>query len=304
MRQRDLVGYGLDQPAPQWPNGARLAVSINVNYEEGAELTIENGDPHNERIGEVTSIVPAGVRDLGMEELFAYGMRAGLPRFLDALDRHELPATFLMCGRDVERTPQLARACIARGHEPAVHGWRWTAHVGYDNPKVERADIVKTRDVIEAATGVRPLGFMRRGSQSLHTRALLAELGFLYDSNGWDDDLPYWDTSPSRPILVVPYALDTNDMKFYHPNGFAGAREFLDYLNCALDLLLAEAERGRTRLLNIGLHLRICGRPARFWAIERLFERLAELGDRIWLARRREIAEFWVGRFPAPAGAK
>jgi hypothetical protein len=138
--------------------------------------------------------------------------------------------------------------------------------------------------------------------ESLRTGATtIIDLGFLYDSNGWDDDLPYWDaTSGARPILVVPYALDTNDMKFYHPNGFVGGREFLDYLNCALDVLLSEAERGRTRLLNVGLHLRICGRPARFWAVERFFERLQQDAGRIWIARRRDIAEHWLRLFPPP----
>lgn len=300
MRVRDLTGYGLDQPAPLWPNGARVAVAININYEEGAEFSVENGDATAERFGEVTSVVPAGYRDLGMEELFSYGTRAGLARFLDALDRRQLPVTFMMCGRAVERTPELARACIERGHEPIVHGWRWQTHVEFDDAASERADIIKTRDLIEQVTGTRPVGFMCRGSQSAHTRRLLCELGFLYDSNGWDDDLPYWDlTSGPAPILVVPYAIDTNDMKFYHPNGFAGSREFLDYLNCALDVLLEEGGRGQTRLLGVGFHLRICGRPARFWAVERFFERLKSEGDRIWIAQRRDIAAHWARECPA-----
>jgi len=298
-RVRDLIGYGLSRPGHVWPNGARLAASININYEEGAEYTVENGDPYNEKIGEVTSVVPEGRRDLGMEELFAYGTRAGLPRFLDCLDRHGFPATFLMCGRAIERTPNLARACIERGHEPVVHGWRWRTHVDYDDPVKEKAEIDKTRDVIRQVTGVEPVGFVCRGSQSLYTRRILSELGFLYDSNGWDDDLPYWHFDPqARPILVVPYALDTNDMKFYHPNGFAGPREFLDYLNSALDVLIGEAEAGKSSLLNIGLHLRICGRPGRFWAVEHFFQRLHNERDRIWIARRRDIAESWMKAFP------
>lgn len=301
MRTRDLHGYGLNQPSIVWPNGARLSVTININYEEGAEFTVENGDPANERFGEVTSVVPPGKRDLGMEELFAYGMRAGLARFLDALDRYGFPATFLMCGRAVERTPVLARACIDRGHEPVVHGWRWKTHVDFDDAENERDEIERTRREITRHTGIEPVGFMCRGSQSPNTRRLLSELGFLYDSNGWDDDLPYWDVEAGpRPILVVPYALDTNDMKFYHPNGFAGPREFLDYLNCALDVLLRETENGHARLLNIGLHLRICGRPGRFWAVEQFFQRLHAEAGRVWIARRREVARHWMSHFPIP----
>jgi hypothetical protein len=139
---------------------------------------------------------------------------------------------------------------------------------------------------------------MCRGSQSLYTRKILQELGFLYDSNGWDDDLPYWySDSETKPILIVPYALDTNDMKFYHPNGFGSPREFIDYLNSALDVLLSEADRGKTGLMNIGLHLRICGRPGRFWAIDQFFKRLHSERNRIWVARRRDIAENWARTF-------
>ena len=302
-RERDLRGYGFTPPDVIWPNGARLAVSVNVNYEEGAEFTAENGDAINERFGEISSVVPTGCRDLGMEELFAYGLRAGLPRFLDGLERHRTPATFLFCGRAVERTPEFAKAIVGRGHEPMVHGWRWAHHATFDDPEVERAEIIRTRDLIESVTGVRPLGFMCRGSQGPWTRTLINELGFLYDSNGWDDDLPYWDRqSGDKPMLVLPYALDTNDMKFYHPNGFTTGKEFLDYVLCALETLLDEAERGSTKLLNIGLHLRIAGRPARWWAVERLLAKLNTLGDRIWLARRCDIARHWIAHAPYSVG--
>ena len=301
-RIRDLLGYGFDAPRITWPNGARLAVSVVVNFEEGAELSVGDGDSRNETFGEVASIVPPGRRDLPLEEVFAYGMRAGLPRFLDALDRHHVPATFMMCGRAVERSPEFAHAAIARGHEPAVHGWRWTPHFDFTDPEAERAEIRRTRDVIEAVTGTRPVGFMCRSGQSEWTRRLLVEEGFLYDSNGFDDDLPYWDRSAgARPILVVPYAFDSNDMKFYHPTGFRTGDDFLGYLRRALEVLLAEAARGHTRVLNVGLHLRITGRPARFWAVEQFLGELKRLGDGIWLARRREIAAHWAAACPADA---
>ena len=299
-RERDLKGYGFDQPKVIWPNGARLAVSLNLNFEEGAELAVGDGDARNEQFGEVQSIVPPGRRDLTLEEVFGYGMRAGLPRFLAAFERHRAKATIMMCGRAVERSPEFARACVAAGHEPALHGWRWTSHVEFDDPAIERAEIRRGRDAIERVVGARPVGFMCRSSQSAHTRRLLAEEGFLYDSNALDDDLPYWDrASGPRPILILPYAFDTNDMKFYHPTGFRTPDEFLGYLRRALEVLLAESEAGATRMLNVGLHLRIAGRPARFWAVERFLADLGDLGSRVWVAKRADIARHWIGASPA-----
>lgn len=301
-RPRDLLGYGLDKPKIRWPNGARLAVSLNMNFEEGAELCVGDGDARNETFGEVQSVVPSGRRDMMLEDVFGYGMRAGVGRLLGALERHKTPMTYMMCARAVERSPEFARACLARGDEPALHGWRWTSHVDFDDPEIERAEIRRGRDAIAKATGVAPVGFMCRSTQSRFTRGLLAEEGFLYDSNALDDDLPYWHRQAGlRPILVVPYAFDTNDMKFYQPTGFRTGDEFLGYLRRALEVLLVEAEQGETRLLNVGLHLRIIGRPARFWALARFLEDLSALGDRIWVARRAEIARHWIAHFPAHA---
>jgi peptidoglycan/xylan/chitin deacetylase (PgdA/CDA1 family) len=287
---RDLVGYGGRWPDFRWPNGARLAVSVAVNFEEGAEWQVGDGDPVSERMGEVLSVVEPGRRDMGQEQIFAYGMRAGLWRMLDALERHRLVSTFLFCGRAVERAPALARAATDRGHEAAVHGWRWRPHADYETEAAEAADLDRTIAVIEAACGQRPVGFFCRGAESLATRKLLIERGFLYTSNAFDDDLPYWDRSGARPLVVLPYALDSNDMKFFHPNGFVRADEMVAYVDDALETLLAEAERGLTRVLNIGFHLRIVGRPGRFQAFEKILARLASLGDRIHVARRDEIA--------------
>ena len=290
---RDRVGRGGREPDFRWPNGARLAGSVVVNFEEGAEWQVGDGDPVSERMGEVVSVVEPGVRDIGQEQIFAYGMRAGLWRMLDALDRHRIPASFFMCGRAVERVPAIAQAVVARGHEPAVHGWRWRPHAAYRSMEEEARDLDRCITVIEAACGARPVGFFCRGSESAWTRALLAERGFLYTSNALDDDLPYRDAAhPS--LVVLPYALDTNDMKFFHPNGFVRASEMVDYVADALQTLLAEAERGAPRLLNIGWHLRIAGRPARFTAFESVLSRLAALGDRVWVARRDAIAQAWV----------
>ena len=291
MGGRDLVGYGGCWPKFTWPNGGRLAASIVINFEEGAEMQVGDGDPASESIGEVVSVVEPGTRDLGQEQIFAYGMRAGLWRLLEALDDATLPATVFFCGRSVERVPDIARAIVSRGHEPAVHGWRWRPHAEYPTQEGEAADLDRCVTVIETATGVRPVGFFCRGSESAWTRALLAERGFLYTSNGFDDDLPYRDPGG---LLVVPYALDTNDMKFFHPNGFVRAREMVEYVEDALGTLLAEARRGRPRLLNVGFHLRIIGRPARFPAFRGVLEALGSRRDEVWIARRADIARAFL----------
>jgi peptidoglycan/xylan/chitin deacetylase (PgdA/CDA1 family) len=289
---RDLIGYGGRWPDITWPNGARLAVSVVMNFEEGAEMQVGDGDPSSERIGEVMSVVDPGARDMGQEQIFAYGMRAGLWRVLDALDETAVPATVFFCGRAVERAPALARALVARGHEPAVHGWRWRPHTDYRSREEEAADLDRCLAVIEEATDMRPVGFFCRGSESVWTRSLLAERGFLYTSNALDDDLPYRD--PDGPLVVVPYALDTNDMKFFHPNGFVRACEMVGYVGDALDTLLAEARLGRPRLLNIGFHLRIVGRPARFPAFRGVLDLLAARREEIWTARRADIARAFL----------
>ncbi len=302
--KRDLAGYGGRPPAVKWPGGARLAVSVVVNFEEGAESSLEAGDATAERIGEVTTIIPPGVRDIGQEQQFAYGMRAGIWRMLDVLERHQIKTTFMMCGYAVERSPGIAHRVVAAGHEPAIHGWRWRPHSDFTDRETERASLVQCLDVIESITKFRPVGFFCRGSQSDFTRDLLIDLGFTYDSNALDDDLPYWAESPSgRKILAVPYALDTNDMKFHHPNGFVTSEEFVAYVKAAIDALLDEGERGFPKMLTIGFHLRIVGRPARIGAFNQILEHLKRKGDAVWIARRCDIAAFWRAQFPDHEGA-
>ena len=293
-RPRNLLGYAGSRPDIVWPNGARVAVSLVVNFEEGAELAIGDGDADNEKVGEVVNVVPPGRRDFGQEDIFAYGMRAGLWRFLDAFERHGRHATFFMCGRAVQRLPELARAVVENGHEPACHGWLWRPHADYTDTAAERADLERCIATTLAVTGKRPLGFFCRGSQSLMTRTLLSELGFLYDSNALDDDVPYFDQTPSGPLLIVPYAFDSNDMKFFHPNGFVEPESFVRYVGAALDVLVEEGSRGKTSLLNIGLHLRICGRPARFAAVSGILKALDQWGDQVFVARRVDIARHWL----------
>lgn len=297
---RDLTGYGRSRPDIVWPNGARVAISLTLNFEEGAELAVEQGDSETERFSEAPSVQPPGVRDLVQEQVFDYGMRVGLWRFLDALDHFRMPASLQICGRAVERVPELARAAVEAGHEPIVHGWRWLPHCLYQDRETEKGDIVRTRDVIERATGVKPVGFFGRGSQSPWTRDLLAELGFLYDSNALNDELPYWDRQAGggRGILVLPYCFDTNDMRYWYPNGFIRPDDFSAYAMAGVEQLVREAERGRSSMLTIGLHLRISGRPARFMAVEQILARLAELRGKVWIATRGDIARFFASSSP------
>ncbi|MBF9050422.1 polysaccharide deacetylase family protein [Roseobacter sp. HKCCD9010] len=293
---RDLIGYGGAWPDLTWPGGHKLAVSVVVNVEEGAEQQVLDGDPISERIGEVLSVVPEGKPDPGQAQIFAYGTRAGAWRMADALRRHRVPATLFACGRAAERVGPVLRMLARDGHETACHGWLWRPHADYDSPEAEAVDLDRADVAIAAATGDVPRGFFCRGAESPWTRSLLAERGYLYTSNGFDDDLPYRDGSG---LIVVPYALDANDMKFFHPNGFVRASDMVDYVTDALDVLEAEAARGMPRLLNIGFHLRIVGRPGRFKAFEQVLAELDRRRDRLWLARRIEIAEVFDWACPA-----
>lgn len=292
---RDLVGYGGDWPDVTWPGGHKLAVSVVVNFEEGAEQQVVDGDPVSERMGEVLSVVPEGKPDPGQAQIFTYGTRAGAWRMADALRRNDVPATIFACGRAAQRAAPVLRMLAGDGHETACHGWMWRPHADYDSPEDEAADLDRASAAIEAATGTAPRGFFCRGAESPWTRLLLAEREYLYTSNGFDDDLPY---HCATGLVVVPYALDSNDMKFFHPNGFVQAGDMVAYVTDALDVLAAEAARGLPRLLNIGFHLRIVGRPGRFKAFEQILAALAARRDRLWLARRIDIARHFQTACP------
>lgn len=285
---RDLIGYGGAWPDLTWPGGAKLAVSVVVNFEEGAEQQVLDGDPVSERMGEVISVVPEGKPDPGQAQIFAYGTRAGAWRMADALRQYRVPATIFACGRAAERAAPVLQMLSKDGNETACHGWLWRPHADYDSADAEAHDLDRATAAITKVAGAAPRGFFCRGAESPWTRDLLAERGFVYTSNGFDDDLPYRDPSG---LTVVPYALDANDMKFFHPNGFVRAQDMVDYVTDALDVLEAEAARGLPRLLNIGFHLRIVGRPGRFKAFEQILAELDRRRDRLWLARRIDIAE-------------
>lgn len=273
-----------------WPNGARLAVSVVVNVEEGAELSIPDGDERNESVYEAVEEV-VGHPDPCMETHFAYGMRVGWGRIRKVLADRGVVATMNACGRAVERSPWMAREAVADGHEVSCHGWRWERHAGMAEDH-ERAVVARAVAAIAAACGERPVGWHTRSATSVNTRRLLVEEGgFLYDSNAYDDDTPYTVEVAGRPHVVLPYAFDTNDMRFQRQGGFVFAEDFARYCIDAFDRLHAEGAE-MPRMLSVGLHLRIIGRPARIGGLERFLDHaLAREG--VWFARRDEIAKAW-----------
>jgi allantoinase len=288
---RDFLGYGRDKPAPRWPGDARVAVSFVVNFEEGAEFSIADGDDHNETIYEVQHRIE-DLPDLCLDSHFEYGARAGWWRVMDVLATHEVRATVSACGRAVERLPALARDAIARGHEVAAHGWRWESHAGMSED-VERQRIARTVAAIAEAAGVRPVGWHTRSASSPNTRRLLLEEGgCLYDSDAYNDDLPHTLVTGERRHIVLPYAFDTNDMQFLNTNRFGGASDFADYVLEAFDWLYREGASA-PKMMSVGLHLRIIGRPGRIGALERILAAMRARSG-VWIARRDEIARHWL----------
>jgi peptidoglycan/xylan/chitin deacetylase (PgdA/CDA1 family) len=289
---RDLAGHGPTPPRIRWPGDARLALSFVVNVEEGAELSLTSGDARNESTYEAREEVE-GHPDPCMESHFGYGSRAGLWRILELLDAYGVKASFSACGRAIAATPALAAAPAARGHEVSAHGWRWERHAGMEEA-TERAVIAATIAAIAGAAGTRPVGWHTRSASSVNTRRLLLEEGgFLYDSDCYDDDIP---RSVARPDggrhVILPYAFDTNDMRFAPGGGFVQPEDFARYCVSAIDWLLREGHR-TPRMLSIGLHLRIIGRPARMPGLEAILEHVARTPG-IWVARRRDIASHWL----------
>lgn len=295
---RDFRGYHGKEPAVRWPNGAQLAVSIVVNIEEGAELSLAAGDASNEIIYEAVERVE-GSRDLCMESHYAYGTRRGWGRIREALSRHGVTATLNACGRALHHSPWIASEAVQDGHEVSSHGWRWERQVNMPEAD-ERRVIARAVADISAAAGTPPVGWHTRSATSENTRRLLVEHGgFLYDSNAYDDDTPYIVTIAGRDLVVLPYAFDTNDMRFQPGGGFVQGEDFARYCMAAFDRLYAEGATA-PRMLSIGLHLRIIGRPARIGGLERLLEYLAG-HEGVWFASRRQIAEAWRKSIGLPA---
>lgn len=297
---RDFLGYGCQPPDPAWPGAARVAVSFVVNVEEGAELSIVDGDERNEAVYEVTDEVrdaPDPCRDTHFE----YGTRVGYHRIMRLLDAYGAPSTLNACGRAIARSPWIARDAVARGHEVACHGWRWERHAGMAEDE-ERAAIARAVAAIRDACGIAPVGWHTRSAPSANTRRLLVEQGgFLYDSDAYSDDLPFFTTVAGHRHLVLPYSFDTNDMHFHQGSQrFATAAHFAEYVIDAYDALWEEGA-DFPRMLSIGLHLRMIGRPGRIAGLERVLRHMRDKGG-AWFARRDAIARHWIARFPEGPG--
>lgn len=296
-RERDLVGYGRHPPHPRWPGGARVAVQFALNIEEGAERSIVNGDDGSE---DYLHEVPGrprrlGERDLSVEGLYEYGSRAGVWRILELFESRGLPLTAFAVGRALELSPGIGHALGAAGHEVAGHGYRWFDYHGVPEDE-ERDHIRRTIDVIEATCGKRPVGWYT-GRISGNTRRLLQEEGgFIYDSDAYNDDLPYW-ASRSPPHLVIPYTLVNNDARYVLANGVSSGEDFFGLLKDACAQLHQEGAE-HPKMMSVGLHPRISGHPARTRALARFLDYLEGLGE-VWVCRREEIARHWMVAHPA-----
>lgn len=296
---RDFVGYGAHPPHPHWPGAARIAVQFVLNYEEGAERNILDGDPHSETfLTELTPCEPFPNRHMSVESLYEYGSRAGLWRVLRVFERRGLPLTIFAVARAMQRNPEAVAACVELGHEIACHGLRWISYQLVDR-ETERADMAEAVGILTELTGAPPLGWYT-GRDSPHTRELVVEHGgFVYDADSYADDLPYWVRVHDRDHLVVPYTLDTNDMRFASPAGFPSGDQFFTHLRDAFDVLYREGAQGAPKMLSVGLHCRLVGRPARTAALERFLDHV-QSHDRVWITRRIDIAEHWRRVHPAP----
>ena len=281
-----------------WPNQARLALSIVVNVEEGAEQSILEGDKGPEPVDELQAVPHKPIRAHGNESNYQYGINEGAPRILKILDAHGMRATWTAAALALERAPDLARAIAARGDEVCCHGYRWVHQFQMEEAE-ERDFIVKARDSIERSTGTRPVGWLSRYLHTDNTRRLLVEEGFVYHMDDFSRDAPFWEEVPltdgtTKPIIILPYALDTNDMKFWLTPAYS-PEAWLNYAIRTFDWLYEEGGR----MMSLGLHLRIIGRPGRVWALKEFLEYVSSKAD-VWIASRAEIAASFADRQPAP----
>ena len=305
---RDLVGYGRKPPHPQWPGQARVALQFVLNYEEGGENAVLHGDGGSEQfLSEMFNPPSFTERHMSMEGIYEYGSRVGVWRILREFEKRGLPLTVFGVGMALQRHPELTAAFVELGHEIACHGWRWISYQNLDEA-TEREHMRLGLDAIEKLTGKRPLGWYT-GRDSPQTRRLVADDGgLLYDSDYYGDDLPFWmkvkrTDGTVVPRLVVPYTLDTNDMRFALPQGFAQAEDFYIYLRDSFDALYAEGDpngENAPKMMSIGMHCRLLGRPGRLVALQRFLDHVAK-HDKVWVCRRVDIARHWQARHPFKA---
>jgi len=294
---RDLVGYGAKPPKAGWPGGARIALNFVVNYEEGGENCILHGDKASEAfLSEIVGAQPfAGARHMSMESIYEYGARVGVWRLMELFRRFDVPFTVYGVAMAMERNPAAVEGFLKAGHEIATHGWRWISY--QDVPlELEREHMTRAIEVHRRLTGERPLGWYA-GRTSPNTRRLVVEDGgFVYDADDYSDDLPWYDTRFGKPQLVVPYTLDANDMRFATTQGFNSGDQFYAYLKDAFDALYEEGRR-TPRMMSVGLHCRLVGRPGRIAALSR-FLKYVTGKPKVWCARRIEIARHWLKLHP------
>ena len=298
---RDLVGYGRNPPHAGWPGNARIAVQFVLNYEEGGENCVLHGDKTSEQfLSEIIGAPAFEARHLSMESIYEYGSRVGVWRILREFERRKLPLTIFGVSMALERHPEVTAAFVELGHEIACHGWRWIHYQNLDEA-TEREHLRIGVEIIKRLTGSAPQGWYT-GRDSPNTRKLVVEHGgFVYDADYYGDELPFWTevtTSDGRtvPHLVVPYTLDSNDMRFATPQGFNTGEQFFQYLKDSFDVLYAEGGE-RPKMLSIGMHCRLLGRPGRFASLQRFLDYI-ERHDRVWVCRRIDIARHWIATHP------
>jgi allantoinase len=294
---RDLVGYGQSPPDPKWPGGARLALSIVVNYEEGGERSILHGDREAETFLQEVVGIPAvvGARNMQVESMYEYGSRVGVWRVLRMFRERGIVSSVFAVAMALERHPEAAAAMVEAGHEVVSHGWRWIDYQRVPE-RVEREHMRRAIESLTRATGSRPLGWYT-GRNSPNTRRLVVEEGgFLYDSDAYNDDLPYWELVGGKPHLVIPYTLDQNDMKLASPGGFATGEQWLAHARDAFDCLYAESDE-HPKMMSLGLHVRLIGRPGRAPALARFLDHV-QRHEGVWICRRVDIARHWIAEHP------
>jgi allantoinase len=295
---RDLIGYGAHPPDPQWPGGARIAVNFVMNYEEGSEPSVQDGEGFTELGLTEAHGLNQGVkgRDLAGESMFEYGSRVGFWRLMRLFQERGLPLTIFGCALALERNPSAAAAIRDAGFDVCCHGWRWIKHFELTEEE-ERDHIRKAIASLEKTVGARPLGWYCRYGPGVNTRRLLTEEGgFLYDSDYYGDELPFWKTVNGRPHLIVPYSLTNNDGKYA---GWVGTSDqWFAFVRDAFDMLYREGAR-QPKMMSVGLHMRLIGHPARAVGLERLLDHIMK-HEGVWVTRRLDIARHWIATHPYP----